>query len=299
MTKKILLCLGCLTVLLFTFESAGAYEVGGTPVVLTSSGGEGTHTLDALKPYTDQVILQNITYNTDTPMSYSASGTGYSQYSTADPLGFQVTTAIAASLGANWATTDGVATWFTVNGPSPGAPVTLQCAIAFQGQISASGPNSGAYFTNYLSFVDSPTSNQYHYLIVQNGAVTNPNIPVAESLAGTVPDLFFAAPGTHDINEVIRSKVFTVYSGTPFRLALVLGATVSTNGNMADTASVDWDPGFSTMFSPDGFTLGDGSPLSSAGLSVQAVNVPLPASILLLGSGLAALVGFRRKFQKN
>ena len=142
-------------------------------------------------------------------MSYSASGTGYTQNSSANPLGFQVNTSIAASLGTNYSTADGVVTWFVVNGGTPGSVVSLTTDINFQGRISASSATATAAFTNYLSFVSSTSSTEYDYLIVQNGVVS-PQGPISNSLAGTVPNLQYNTPGTYDINEVIRSTTFDV-----------------------------------------------------------------------------------------
>ena len=263
MSRKILLCLAML-LFLFSFESAWAVQVGGVPDLLISSAGQGPATITPKGTTTDQVLLQNTTTNTDSPMSYSASGTGFSQNSSANPLGFQVNTSIAASLGTNYSTADGVVTWFVVNGGTPGSVVSLTTDINFQGRISASSATATAAFTNYLSFVSSTSSTEYDYLIVQNGVVS-PQGPISNSLAGTVPNLQYNTPGTYDINEVIRSTTFDVTVGTPFRLALVLNATVGTNGFTDNTASVDWDPGFSSFFTPGAFALADGTPLGRAG----------------------------------
>ena len=183
MTKKILLCLA---ILLLSFEAAWAFPVSVAPTFYTSSGGESPHTVAPYGTATNRVVLHNVSTNTNSPMSYSNSGFGYTQTSSADPLGFKVDTVIAASQGVNYSSVDGVATWFVLTGP--GTVVSLTADIIFQGQIKvsslASPSTATAAFTNYLSFVSSTASTEYDYLIVQNGVVC-PQSSTPPTLAGT------------------------------------------------------------------------------------------------------------------
>jgi hypothetical protein len=264
-------------------------------VLLTpSGGGEEPHAITAYGTASNRVILGGNSTYTNSPMSYFTSGLGYSQYSNADPLGFQVNTSIAAAIdlsgmGTTWSSVDGVGTWFVLSGGSPGDTVGLTVDIAFQGQISVAGDTSTAAFTNYLGFVSSTTSTTYEYVVVQNGVI-HPQGSSTPDLTGTVDDFVNNGLGTYEINEVIRSKVFNVTVGTPFRLALVLNTSAGPN-HAGDSALIDFDPGISSLYFPDGFALADGTPLGVAGYSV---HTPLPASFLLLGSGLMSLWGWRR-----
>jgi hypothetical protein len=287
----------CLAIFLFSNGSPWAYPVEVPLDFIISSGGQGARTTNP-RTIVDGVMLQNVTTYTDSPMSYSATGNGFSQSSNADPGSFQVNTEISAWDGTNYSSVDGVFKWFVLNGGSPGSLVSLIVDIAFQGQISAlPGTTSTAAFTNYLGFLSSTASTQYEYLIVQNGVVS-PQGPPNPSLIGTVPDFYKINPGTYEINEVIRSKVFVVTVGTPFRLALVLNTTTGTNVITGNTASIDFDPGFYTGYFSDGFALynadGTYTSLSDSGYSIGAA-VPEPSSMLLLGSGLIGLAGYARK----
>jgi len=79
--------------------------------------------------------------------------------------------------------------------------------------------------------------------------------------------------------------------GTPFRLGLALNSTVD------NSATVDFDPSFSFEYFGGGFSLEGGKSLTSGGYGV-APAVPIPPTVLLLGSGLLGLVGWRR-FRKS
>jgi hypothetical protein len=265
MTKILL----CLVIFLFPISSGWAYSIVSTPDLLISSGGEGTHTVDP-RAIADGYMLQNTTTSPAySSGNYSATGTGYSQTSSADPGSFQVATAISAEGGINYSSADGVFKWFVLNGGTPGSTVSLTADIAFQAQISVSDPsgNSTAAFTNYLGFLSSTTSTQYEYLIVQNGVV-HPLGSTSWGLAGTVATVKYSSEGTYYINEVIRSKSLDVTIGTPFRLALVLNTSTGTNSDPDGIASIDFDPGFYTGYFSDGFAVynnGNYTSLSSSG----------------------------------
>ena len=282
MTMKILLLLA---ILLFSVNSAWAFPVTVDIDFLTSSGGQGPRDVPLKNPQ-NTVTLSGITTVTNSPMSSSTSGSGWTQDSYANPLGFQVNNRISAESGIHAASVDGVGTWFVLTGP--GTTANLIADIAFQGLISASSGGK-AWFTNYLSFTANSASLISEYPIVQNGSVGS--VVGTTTLAGTVPDFTYLVSGDYQINEIIRSKPFTVTIGTPFRLGLVLNSTLD------GSATVDFDPGFSTLYFGNGFALADGNTLASGGYSV-APAVPIPPTVLLLGSGLLGLAGWRR-FRKS
>jgi hypothetical protein len=281
-----------LVILLLSFNSAWAYPVSGDPVLMEPQyAGAPDRTATPYGVTNNTVTLQNTTTYTNSPMSYSATGAGTSQVSNADPLGFQVNTQLSAWSGSSLASVDAVGVWFVLNGGTPGAAVSLVADIGFQAQISALGSTGTASFTNYLSFVSSTSSTERQYLIVQNGVV-NPQGSSNQDLAGTVDDFYRATPGTYDLNEVIRSEAFEVLVGTPFRLGLVINTTIASGDG---SASIDFDPGFAGLYFLN--NEGELSGLREGGYTMTAI--PIPPTFLLLGSGLAALVGFRKKFQRS
>jgi len=183
MTMRILLLLA---IMLFSVNSGWAYQVTGDPEFLTSSGGQEPRTNLPLKNSQNTVTLSGISTVTNSPMSSSTSGTGWSQNSYADPLGFQVTNRISAGIGVFADSIDAVGTWFVLTGP--GTTANLIADIAFQGLISAELGGT-ASFTNYLSFTANSGSTTAEYPIVQNGSVGSGI--VSTMLVGTVPDFTY------------------------------------------------------------------------------------------------------------
>ena len=312
----------CSAIILMSVGYAWADSMTTSPQFLISIPGQAPRTGGSAYGTTQSsVVLGNgPTTITNSPTSYSYSDANTSINSFADPGNFIVNTYVSSSnvtSPSSVSSVDAVGQWFILTGGTPGSSVSVTTDIYFQGHISAPSlqNNTIASFTNYLSFVSSTTSTTREYPIVINGTV-NPALTTAPSfgLLGTVQDFWTAIPGEYEINYIIRSNPFDVTVGEAFRLGLVLNTNAQNSSTNGSIAYVSFDPGFATsslflgvqgLFS-DGFALASSSEngiysytaLGSGGYSISAAPVPEPGTMLLLGSGLLGLWGFRRKFRK-
>jgi hypothetical protein len=105
------------------------------------------------------------------------------------------------------------------------------------------------------------------------------------------------------INEIIRSNPFQVTIGVPFGLIFVLSAASTTDTGVGTTTADSnfFDPRLATSslfptisgLTPDGFgvdtTGGNVESLASAGLTIDAIDVPEPAALTLVGLGAVGL----------
>lgn len=198
----------------------------------------------------------------------------------------------------------GVGNWYVLTGTD--APVSLVVDILFQGTIYADYETdihcTSAFFSHSMGFLSSEEDLTQDYIMAFGGAVTpNEGNNWDYTKFATVPLLYWE-PGSeeHEINNIIRSQVFTVTPGEPFRLNLALNAAAYANNNFgAGTAYTNfYDPSlvdFSVYVGIDN----DGNPiygkLSDMGYSVSTAPIPEPATLILLGSGLLGLFGFWKK----
>lgn len=182
---------------------------------------------------------------------------------------------------------------------NPGTSATFNYVSTFgaAGQATATYGLSADGKTLTISFLNTSTSNTFLSAI---GFNTSPNLATTSAVFSGLPSGANWSYTTNGSGGVGNFEMGAAGNGNNNRLSSGAGGTLTLTLSAPLTNGLTLDVTMAHLTSlPDGSSQKPVGVLVGGGTPPPPAEVPEPATMLLLGSGLAALAGLRKRSQRN
>lgn len=157
------------------------------------------------------------------------------------------------------------------------------------GVLSAFGCDGGERCSNVFEIWTFGFGNDFLGVQSNDTATYPDNSPNVISESFTLSTRILSA-GTYLTDQIAYASIGATLQGKGVALNLYPSTGDTSTSFLAD---FDNTGGFTSLSAPDGVTW-----TSDSGVFLSAAAVPVPTSLLLLGSGLVGLIGFKKKYSK-